>query len=272
MIGMCKVPLDSLATGNALQAKFPIGKIDAPHVVTGQLEVRLEVTAAEAAGPDNRILEAAAAFIYTQEFEKGIIEQIARKLAALTCEVSLMYGIFSQGRRNCTSKDFKHTCLHRLGLAHDGVTERELEVFFRNNAQLRGAETFEKEDFLNLFQAPIMAARNWRLNQQVASAEQAIPVNREQEDDEPSTAAARAASLQEREVKQILAQAIYLGVQYRITRDGQIEAAQGGRVSSKVIQEVMIREGIHEFDAKKVTKFLEIRGHINTRRLEDLFR
>ena len=34
----------------------------------------------------------------------------------------------------------------------------------------------------------------------------------------------------------------------------------------------MIREGIHEFDAKKVTTFLEIRGHINTRRLEDLFR
>ena len=67
-----------------------------------------------------------------------------------------------------------------------------------------------------------MAARNQRLNQQVASAEQVIPVNRDQEDEEPSTAAVRAASLQEREVKQILAQAIYLGVQYRITRDQRI--------------------------------------------------
>jgi len=47
--------------------------------------------------------------------------QIALKLAPLNCEIELMFGIFSQGQRNCTKEDFKHTCLQRLRLARDGM-------------------------------------------------------------------------------------------------------------------------------------------------------
>lgn len=72
MIGMCKVPLDSLATGNSMQAKFPIGKIDAPHVITGQLEVRIEVMAIEAqeGSPFNPITS----YTFNEEFELNIIQ------------------------------------------------------------------------------------------------------------------------------------------------------------------------------------------------------
>ena len=62
-----------------------------------------------------------------KKFEKDIIMQIARKLAPLNCEIDLMFGIFSQGQRNCTKEDFKHTCLHRLRLERDGkLSERHL--------------------------------------------------------------------------------------------------------------------------------------------------
>ena len=134
MIGVCKVPLDSIAAGTTMQAKYPITKIDASHIVTGSLEVRIDVIAAEGQALDSRIFDAASALIFTDQFERQIIQAVAAKLANLACEVPLMYGIFSQGRRNCTVKDFKHTCLHRLGLALDGVTDRELDVFLRNNA------------------------------------------------------------------------------------------------------------------------------------------
>ena len=53
---------------------------------------------------------------------------------------------------------------------------------------------------------------------------------------------------------------------------GVIDKAVEGKVSSKNVHEILDREGIHEFDAAKVTKFLEIRQQVNVRKLEELFR
>ena len=90
--------------------------------------------------------------------------QIARKLAPLNCEIDLMFGIFSQGQRNCTTEDFKHTCLQRLRLAKDGMQERELDIFLTSNDQLRDSNVIEKGDFVDVFAGAIAAARNERLN------------------------------------------------------------------------------------------------------------
>ena len=90
--------------------------------------------------------------------------QIARKLAPLNCEIDLMFGIFSQGQRNCTKEDFKHTCLQRLRLAKDGMQERELDIFLTSNDQLRDNNVIEKGDFVDVFAGAIAAARNERLN------------------------------------------------------------------------------------------------------------
>ena len=77
--------------------------------------------ALESAQSENLFQKAATDLIYSKEFEQDIIMQIARKLAPLNCEIELMFGIFSQGQRNCTKEDFKHTCLQRLRLAKDGM-------------------------------------------------------------------------------------------------------------------------------------------------------
>ena len=75
LIGMCKVPLDSIAAGTTMHAKYPITKIDASHIVTGSLEVRIDVIAAEGQALDSRIFDAASALIFTDQFERQIIQQ-----------------------------------------------------------------------------------------------------------------------------------------------------------------------------------------------------
>ena len=77
--------------------------------------------------------------------------QIARKLAPLNCEIELMFGIFSQGQRNCTKEYFKHTCLQRLRLLRDGMSEREIDIFFNSHEQFRDTNIIEKNDFVYVF-------------------------------------------------------------------------------------------------------------------------
>ena len=120
MIGMCKVPLASLATGCSMHERFPIKAVETQTQV-GELEVRIDIMSLESAQTENLLTKANSDLVYSKQFEKEIIMQIARKLAPLNCEIELMFGIFSQGQRNCTKEDFKHVCLQRLRLAKDGV-------------------------------------------------------------------------------------------------------------------------------------------------------
>jgi len=72
---------------------------------------------------------------------------------------------------------------------------------------------------------------------------------------------------------QILAQAMYIGAEYKITRDPQVlKRAGDGKIKSNFLLEILIREGIHEFDAAKIIQFLEIRSFVNVRKLDELFK
>jgi hypothetical protein len=96
MIGMCKVPLASLATGCSMHEKFPIKSVDTQSVV-GQLEVRIDIMDLETTNNEGLFHKAVHDLVYSKEFEQEIVMQIARKLAPLNCEIELMFGIFSQG-------------------------------------------------------------------------------------------------------------------------------------------------------------------------------
>ena len=164
MIGVCKVPLATLATGCSMHERYPIRAVDTQTEV-GQLEVRIDIMNLESAQQENLFSKAAHDLVYNKQFEDDIVKQIARKLAPLTCEIELMFGIFSQGQRNCTKEDFKHTCLQRLRLERDGLTERELDIFLQSNEYMRDSNVIEKDDFVYVFNGAIAAARNDRLNQ-----------------------------------------------------------------------------------------------------------
>ena len=74
----------------------------------------------------------------------------------------MMFGIFSQGKRNCTKEDFKHTCLQRLKLGNDGLNERELDVVLQSNAHFVNSNVIERNDWLAVFQGAVASARNER--------------------------------------------------------------------------------------------------------------
>ena len=127
MIGVCKIPLECLTTGCSAHEVYPI-KAAETNTEVGQLEVRIDIMSLEQAQGENLFSKAAHDLVYSKQFEDEIVKQISKKLAPLNCEIELMFGLFSQGQRNCTKEDFKHTCLQRLRLEKDGLTERELDI------------------------------------------------------------------------------------------------------------------------------------------------
>ena len=146
-----------------MHEKLPIKALDSMTQV-GELEVRIDIVDLEQTNNEGLFMKHSHDLVFTKEFEQEIIMQIARKLAPLNCEIELMFGIFSQGQRNCTKEDFKHTCLNRLRLLRDGLQERELDIFLRSNDYMRDSNVIEKDDFVHVFAGAIAAARNERLN------------------------------------------------------------------------------------------------------------
>jgi len=130
MIGVAKIPLASLASGCSMHDHFPIKTLSEGSEV-GKLEVRIDVMSMEGAHGDG-LFSASKELVFSKQFEQEILMQIARKLP-LHCDVKLIFGMFSQGQRSCDRAAFKHTCLNRLRLQRDGMTERELEIFLESN-------------------------------------------------------------------------------------------------------------------------------------------
>ena len=127
------MPLTSLISGCAINDKFDIR---APsNAVVGQVELRITVMDLQQIQQDTlfHTVKAAQELHYNKEWEHDVVMRIARKLAALNCEIELMFGIFSQGNRNCTHENFKHCCLNRLNLGREGLTERELDLLLVGN-------------------------------------------------------------------------------------------------------------------------------------------
>ena len=100
--------------------------------------------------------------MYSKNWEKEVIMKIARKLATLPCDIELMFGIFTQGSRNVTKVNFKHTVLHRLNLIKQGMTERELDLIFTSNEYLRKSDIIERDDFVEIFGPSILQAKRER--------------------------------------------------------------------------------------------------------------
>ena len=96
MIGICKIPLECLATGCSMHERFAI-KAPETQSEVGMLEVRLDVMNLEQAENQNLFAKAAHDLVYNKQFEEEIIRQISKKLAPLNCEIELMFGLFSQG-------------------------------------------------------------------------------------------------------------------------------------------------------------------------------
>lgn len=97
------------------------------------------------------VVKAAQELHYNKEWETDVVMRISRKLASLNCDIELIFGIFSQGQRNCTKEDFKHCALNRLNLKKDGMTERELDLLLMGNQYTRDSNVIEREDFVCLF-------------------------------------------------------------------------------------------------------------------------
>ena len=93
---------------------------------------------------------------YNKQWEQDVVMRIARKLATLNCEIGLMFGIFSQGQRNCTHENFKHCCLNRLNLRKEGLTERELDLLLVGSEYTRDSNLIEINDFIGMFEGAIV--------------------------------------------------------------------------------------------------------------------
>ena len=89
------MPLTSLISGCAINDKFDIR---APsNAVVGQVEVRITVMDLQQIQQDTlfHTVKQAQELHYNKEWEHDVVMKIARKLAALNCEIELMFGIFS---------------------------------------------------------------------------------------------------------------------------------------------------------------------------------
>ena len=101
-------------------------------------------------------VKAAQELHYNKQWEQDVVMRIARKLATLNCEIGLMFGIFSQGQRNCTHENFKHCCLNRLNLRKEGLTERELDLLLVGSEYTRDSNLIEINDFIGMFESSIV--------------------------------------------------------------------------------------------------------------------
>jgi len=72
MIGMCKIPLASLATGCSVHERLPIKAVETQTEV-GTLEVRLDIMNLENAGSENLFSKMAQDLVYSKQFEQEVI-------------------------------------------------------------------------------------------------------------------------------------------------------------------------------------------------------
>ena len=166
MIGSASIPLKDLAANCSIHGKY---EIRAPSSTTamGTIEVKIAVNDLEQVQQESilNVHKAAQEMNYNKEWEEDVVMRIARKLGSLHCDIELIFGIFTQGQRNCTKEDFKHCCLHRLNLRADGMTERELDLLLMGNKYTKDDNIIERDDFVNIFGNTIIQARNERQEQ-----------------------------------------------------------------------------------------------------------
>jgi len=113
MIGICKLPLADLAKGSGINGDFAIkGLKGEPR---GKVTIKISVVDTAASGKKQAAAQADIKASQKQSFNSGwerdVVMRVARKLAKLSIDVELMFGIFSRGTKSCTREDFKYCCL-----------------------------------------------------------------------------------------------------------------------------------------------------------------
>ena len=114
MIGKCSIPLKDLTKGIGINGDFDIKGQSGDRV--GKVTIRISIvdpaaTTAKRAAEAAKDIKAQEKAAFNDGWEQDIIMRIARKLARLSIDVELMFGIFSRGTRQCTREDFKYCCL-----------------------------------------------------------------------------------------------------------------------------------------------------------------
>ncbi len=72
MIGMCKVPLATLATGCSIHERVPIKAVGTNSEV-GTLEVRIDIMNLENIGQENLFSKLSHDLVYSKQFEKEVV-------------------------------------------------------------------------------------------------------------------------------------------------------------------------------------------------------
>ena len=83
-----------------------------PGLQRGQVQIKVSAIDLESDAPRaESIAKLTQQLTYNQEWERDLIMRIARKVARINAETSLIFGIFSRGQRSVTKEDFKYCCL-----------------------------------------------------------------------------------------------------------------------------------------------------------------
>jgi hypothetical protein len=113
VIGVARIPLASLVGGSTIYEEFTISAVNG-NGVNGKVQVKISVMELEMERPKESLATLTRSLQYNQEWERGIIDRIAKRLSKLNPDIQLLFGIFSGGKRTVTKPDFKYTVLHRL--------------------------------------------------------------------------------------------------------------------------------------------------------------
>jgi len=116
VIGIAKVPLTCLVGGSTIYEEFPVRAVGGNSSDNGKVTVKISVMELEVDRPRESLNSLTRQLQYNQEWERELIEKIARKLGKLNPDIALLFGIFSGGKRTVTKPDFKYTVFHRLNL------------------------------------------------------------------------------------------------------------------------------------------------------------
>lgn len=159
MIGVCKVPLNSLIAGCSTHDRYPVKRSDSTETV-GYLEVKVTVadlagntSMAGGGGPSSGL-----DLHYSQEWADEVISAIASRLARHNCSIELLFGIFSNSMSTTTKEDFKYCLLQRLQL-NEEIADRELDLLLASNEFFANKTYIDRNDFIAVFKEPIEQAR-----------------------------------------------------------------------------------------------------------------
>ena len=146
-----------------------------------------------------------------------------------------------------------------------------------SNDLLRDTNIIEKNEFVDIFAGAIAAARNERLNKISLDQSLARDYNQTQSHGvggySSNTGVDRTvnmSAIQEQELYEILTSAIQMGSQYKIMNQAKLSCTLNSVQSHNLLHILQREGGLHDFDASKIVKYLEVSGQVDLGRLDDL--